>query len=62
MSYFAELMEGPIYVHRNPKGMRQIGWLGHSDGMFYPWKTPLEEIHRCERGGYTPVYIEVDDE
>lgn len=40
--------------------MQQVGWLGQT-GRFYPWGTPITEIHRYETASYEPVYHQIGE-
>jgi hypothetical protein len=51
--------EGPD--HQPHTMLRQVGWLGFTE-TFYPLGTTLETIHKYEKAGYSPVYIEVGDD
>lgn len=60
---YPSLMEGPerkISVFNPTHDLRQIGWLGFT-GVFYPVYCPMSVIHEHEKGGYSPVYMEVGD-
>jgi hypothetical protein len=60
MASFAELIAAN--VEHEPHGRQlQVGWVGHT-GALYPITTPTDEIRQHERGGYSPVYIDADDE
>jgi hypothetical protein len=57
-------MEGPdtkVDKFNQSHTMRQVGWIGHKDGDFYPIFTGTDMIRASEPGGYSPVYMEVGD-
>lgn len=52
------LIDGPR-GHKRHGQQVQVGWIGHKDDRFYPWWV---DPSKTEPGGFTPVYVDDDDD